>query len=960
MISDPGVDGSRSPAPAVEDLVARAIRALEDDSAFDLERFLEIHAEHAQVVREQIEKLQSFGALPQRRGNAAPQTFADGARIAGRYSVLRSLGRGGMGNIILAHDATLERDVAIKLPAGASAPDALARFAHEARILGRLEHPNIVPVHDLGRTEDGRPFFAMRAVAGTTLHDWIVAGREPGLARRVQIAIAVCDAIAFAHARGVVHRDLKPHNVMLGPFGEVQVLDWGLAKERGGPDVAAGRAGRAFADPERGMHVTADGHAFGTPSYCAPEQARGEVEAVDELSDVFGLGAILHHLLGGRPLYYGATRHDREEVLERARNAQINDERFEDAPWKVPQDLIAVCRKATAARKEDRYRGAAELRADLQAFLDGRAVTARAKGPVDAAWRWIKRRPALAMISVLAMIALGLLVSLWIERKGRERDREEQLAQEALELPALLIGLMMELESPSLETPSLESEPTTNVELSTDEIEKAERCARALDELADLASDLRTIPGAPRTVERLERWQRNAPEARAALLGTLQILLELLPSGSVPKHGDAPAEGRSPDGAPLWLPKPASASDQLLWSNLVKLIEECDVSSLRRAIWRNRWLPEDRSEPALIEALETVVPEDPVDYLLLARMLNTQGHFDRARGVLEAAERANLHSWAISFNRGWLSLNAFRRSGSFADAIDAIASYKGAVDLAPAIVSAHSNLGVAYVELAGLESRAPSPERSDVVRLLWQRAREQYEVALDLEPESARTWFNLGCLEAQRPAGTDTGPHFAEICFQAALTFEPKKASAWESYAALLWDLGPPELAAEVHRRWMQHVPPTANAHDDLAQVLDWHALEIEKSADRRSVMVLREEASFEYQAALALDPTRFKAWTRLASLALRMEDYVGALDACEGLLCCGRELGFDGWSASEARDFRRYEHSLERNPLFQELSAPLPAAPWRERGRTLHARLVELGAEIEAEVAAATLEASR
>src|SRR5262245_47177225 len=191
-----------------------------------------------------------------------------------RYQLASVLGRGGMAVVYLARDTTLDREVALKVLDWKADDSSAARLAQEARILASLEHPGIVPVHDFGQLADGRMFYAMKRVRGERLDHW-VAGRA--LHERLNAFLRVCDAVAFAHAHGVVHRDLKPANVMVGEFGEVLVLDWGIARVRGQSET--------------------NGLVAGTPDYMAPEQARGD-RSVDERADVFALGTILTGLTG--------------------------------------------------------------------------------------------------------------------------------------------------------------------------------------------------------------------------------------------------------------------------------------------------------------------------------------------------------------------------------------------------------------------------------------------------------------------------------------------------------------------------------------------------------------------------------------------------------------------------------------------------------------------------------------
>ncbi|MDQ3368750.1 MAG: serine/threonine protein kinase, partial [Myxococcota bacterium] len=246
--------------------------------------------------------------LPDTGGTLSPSAGAprtSEADLAERYDLGPVLGRGGMGEVRLARDARIDREVAIKLMRGGhSDRDTVARFLREARVQGALEHPAIVPVHDLGINREGHPYFVMKRLAGITLADVITAraAGEPDAATRWPRRLLltrltdVCLAIEFAHTRGVVHRDLKPANIMLGDFGEAYVLDWGLAR------IVADAAPISSVRPLSGEHEpgqTAVGALLGTPGYLAPEQARGE--DVDTRADVFSLGCILYELLTGAP-----------------------------------------------------------------------------------------------------------------------------------------------------------------------------------------------------------------------------------------------------------------------------------------------------------------------------------------------------------------------------------------------------------------------------------------------------------------------------------------------------------------------------------------------------------------------------------------------------------------------------------------------------------------------------------
>ena len=242
---------------------------------------------------------------------------------AGRLQLFGEIARGGMGAVLKGRDTDLGRELAVKvlLDRHRDDPDLVRRFVEEAQIAGQLQHPGIVPVYDLGTFADHSPYFSMKLVRGRTLAELLQGRSSPDQDRPRFLGIfeAVCQTMAYAHARGVIHRDLKPSNVMVGSFGEVQVMDWGLAKvlpRVGGVDNSS--AGGADTSPSEDVIATARsgpdsslslaGSVMGTPSYMAPEQARGEVDLLDERADVFALGSILCEILTGRPAFEGGTR----------------------------------------------------------------------------------------------------------------------------------------------------------------------------------------------------------------------------------------------------------------------------------------------------------------------------------------------------------------------------------------------------------------------------------------------------------------------------------------------------------------------------------------------------------------------------------------------------------------------------------------------------------------------------
>jgi serine/threonine protein kinase len=313
----------------------------------------------------------SDGNAPTIPDTAAP---THGARQSGslsrapedRYVLRTMLGAGGMGEVWLAHDVRIDREIAIKMMRGRDDPDAVARFLREARVQGRLEHPSVVPVHDLGPEDN--PYFAMKRLTGTTLEDVIGARDKEQWNRRKLLTrfIEVCLAVEFAHRRGVIHRDLKPANIMVGNFGETYVLDWGLARiADDAPEQHGAISGIQTADlrSDSGNGQTQAGALLGTPGYMPPEQMRGEVVGVG--ADVFALGCILFEILAGVP----AIARDKAFEVTLATAAYHPAQRRPEA--EIPPELDGLVARATAADVASRPASARELADAVQRFLDG-------------------------------------------------------------------------------------------------------------------------------------------------------------------------------------------------------------------------------------------------------------------------------------------------------------------------------------------------------------------------------------------------------------------------------------------------------------------------------------------------------------------------------------------------------------------------------------------------------------
>lgn len=404
------------------------------------------------------------------------------------HEILGLIGQGGMGTVYRGTQLDLGREVAVKVLDARAARDLRQlsqRFAHEAQVTANLDHPSIVPVHAIGRDATNRCYYTMRLVRGRELKEVLpLAGRGAegwSRSRAIGVLIRVCQTIAYAHTHGVVHRDLKPSNVMVGGLGEVYVLDWGLARAKGHAEVrdlrleideakethshsgtlanhdalgstldlrvedrrrqgnapvsSHGTSSTSAADGSTDRPLlTMDGAVIGTPTYMPPEQAAGNLDQVDQRSDVYALGTMLYQLLtGAAPYTSGDQKTSSLQILKAVLAGP--PEPIQDLAPSAPPELIAICEKAMARQRDERYASALELAEELEAFLDQRVVRAYQTGALAEAKKWVIRNRSVAAAGLLAIAAIlgGLLVNTWREhRSNRDLSAANQQVTEAL------------------------------------------------------------------------------------------------------------------------------------------------------------------------------------------------------------------------------------------------------------------------------------------------------------------------------------------------------------------------------------------------------------------------------------------------------------------------------------------------------------------------------------------------
>jgi serine/threonine-protein kinase len=766
---------SRKDTPLADLVVQRGLLTAEQRALVDqlLELALHKHAGDAQASLAAVTTRQVKGFLAQ-VGDATVQrslaglspadldisfvTVAHQAQGRDRYTLARLHAQGGIGQVWLARDDTLGREVALKelRPEQGTSPEVLARFLEEARITGQLEHPAIVPVYELAPGDGQRPpYYTMRFVKGRTLADAVrayhaerQAGKADPLALRelLQDFVAVCHAVAYAHSRGVLHRDLKPKNVVLGDFGEVILLDWGLAKVLGGLDADAG-APPVSLPPGGPGDLTVQGQALGTPAYMPPEQAQGRLHLHDQRSDVYGLGAILYEVLTGAAPFAGETT---LAVLRRVVHEPPVPPRQRVAS--VPRALEAVCLKALAKDPAARYPSAKEVAHEVQRWLADEPVAGyREPWPVRLG-RWRRRHPAVAAAAaVLLLAAVG--AGLWLKH---ERDAR------AVEAARREAAVLVELE----EVAARQSQAQW--------AEARMALARAEGRLAG---------GAPADLAARVRQARADLDMVATLEDIPLKKTQVQGAGSNVAVADQAYEAAFAHyGLPLLAMDPRQASAQLA-----------------AAAIRGRLLV------ALYDWAQSVPPQEPsrqVAILAVAAASDPDPWRQQLRQLLARPDRAALEGLArrpLAQPPATLLLlaKALRRADALPAALDVL---RKAQQFYPADFWINHTLGM-YL----LDTRPPRPEEA----VGYLRA------ALAVRPQSSLAHGNLGYLLGRLGKLAE-----AEAEYRQVIALQPDNALAYNNLGGNLLNQHRVAEAAEVLRRAAALETANALIHINLGEVL--------------------------------------------------------------------------------------------------------------------------------------------
>ena len=549
----------------------------------------------------------------------------------GRYRVIEPVGEGGIGVVYRVEDDDLGRDLAAKVLRQSRAGDAelRRRFIEEARTCSRLQHPGVVPIHEISETEDGRPFFTMKLVAGKTLDAWIAGRAEGGPSRRdLELFERLCQTIAFVHSHRVVHGDLKPQNVMVGEFGELQVMDWGFARSL---DLDEGE------EPARPRVI-------GTPAYMAPEQAQGDARRVTTRTDVFGLGAILCQLLTGEPPHVGETKAD---VMRAASAGEMRVARQRLTGCGADETLIQLAVTCLEPDPVNRPADAAAVAEVVTHHLAERAARARAleleaaEARAVAAQERRNRRLAIALTGTVAISAVAVAAGLvWFERDRSQRravaERQLSAAEERArmlrdqgawaEVRAAASELIAYSQSPDLPPPTIERAEFFSREL------LAQADAATLDaKLVESLADLRTHLGDDRSAQQLDR-------SFATIFRERSIDVDGDPEVAADRLRGSRLRGPLIEALDEWIHHRRRARDDDSWRQLVDIANRADDDPWRTAL-REAYESEDVER--LRELSRSPGSDDSPGRLdLLARCLLERDDLDTALDVYrEAAAR---------------------------------------------------------------------------------------------------------------------------------------------------------------------------------------------------------------------------------------------------------------------------------------------------------------------------------
>jgi serine/threonine-protein kinase len=802
------------------------------------------------------------------------EEMPDLAGEPGRYQLIGEIARGGIGAVLKGRDVDLGRDLAIKvlLEEHRDHPEMVRRFVEEAQIGGQLQHPGIVPVYELGRFPDGRLYIAMKLVRGRTLAALMDSRKDPAedRARFLSVFEQVCQTVAYAHARGVIHRDLKPSNVMVGNFGEVQVMDWGLAKvlDQGGvADEEKAHRSRGDKSAVRTLRSGSEagesraGSVLGTPAYMAPEQARGALDTLDERADVFGLGSILCEVLTGLPAFTGRTT---AELYRKAERADLSDALERLDACGADGELVALARSCLAAAAKDRPRDAGVVLVGLTAYLAGverrlrSAELAQAQAEAHAAGERKRRLLTLGLAaSVLGSVLLGWGGWAWVahERAGRA-------ARTAAEVNKAL-GEAADWRGRARAAPAGDLAPW-------DKAVDAAKRAEALSKQGEAEAGLRDRARAVLAALDRERNEAHAEEKDHHMVERLAAIHDDLGVHQNPAKTDAeyaeafrlygvdvdaldPAEAGARLNASPVAAELANALDQ--WAFIRRGPGLQDWDGARRIVAMAKATDPDPWRNRLRDSLDTDAGDPKQARRTLVRLAETADP-DR----LPEASVTRL-AFALSRPEPEMALSLLRRAQR-----------------------AHPNDFWINCDLAGHLMRSGRPDE----------AARFFSVAVAVRPRSGFALNGLGSALHKSDRLDD-----AEATFRHVIRLLPDNATAHVGLGAVLTDWGKPEEAQAEFRNAKRLRPGEARVHIDIANLLasrgDWDAAIAEnreavrlepRNAFAHDMLGLTlldagqaDEAVEPIREAIRLDPRLIPAYGNLGRALLARGEFEAALE---------------------------------------------------------------------------------
>jgi serine/threonine-protein kinase len=787
--------------------------------------------------------------------------------VAGRILLFGEIARGGMGAVFRGRDPQLGRELAVKVlrEEHRDKPDLVERFLGEAQIGGQLQHPGVVPIYELGQFDDERPFFTMKLVKGQTLAELLAQRSSPAedLPRFLTIFEQVCQTMAYAHSRGVVHRDLKPANIMVGSFGEVQVMDWGLAKllPPGDGEKEALRPEGPLPDDaptlifkprsNAGSDESQPGAVLGTPMFMPPEQARGQVDKIDERADVFGLGGVLCAILTGQPPYSGLG----DEVYRQAVAGDLEGAWSRLDHCGADAELIRLCKACLAKERNERPRHAGEVAQLLGAYQSGvqqrlrQAELERAAAQARAAEEHKRRKLTAGLAAaLLALVVGGSIAGLYLQRQAEQQriDNALQAAEHRRDVETAL------KEAASLREKSSWSEARILLEQTRRQL--GDLVPPELSQQLDQA--IQNVDQAIRDRDLVEKLNNIRQKRSIVVEGKFDIPTALQDyTAKFQEVGLGPL-GADPEAIAEKI-RSSAIKEQLVaalddWASIASEEDRKWLLEVARRADPDPWKDKFRDPAARQDrkALELLAREAKVDELspqALAALANALRSC-KADPVplLKAAWHRYPNDFWLNFELGTALLHAKKLD-------EAVSHFLAAVALQPDSVAAHNNLGNA------LDGKG-----------LRREAIHEYRAALKLDPKYAAAHFNLGLA-----LGLQGQPDEAIDEFRRALELDPHFAPAHYNLGVALREKHQRKEAIEEYRAALQIDPTYSKARNNLAVALreeglldeaiqEYHtALKInpkDAAAHNNLGLALRDkhqldDAIKEFQAALALDP---------------------------------------------------------------------------------------------------------